>query len=244
MISEFRSVLAMSKPEEMVQEFEGAVNRSLYYMAEGLKGYKGWTQTLILHSEKIPFGFLNLGYKDLVGVSANTQGVPVRSFEDLGSKTQYQRMNVYIAVIAPDVKTCFVYAATNMERLEIFQETLVALANRLDAPTLKTWALISAKEPLASFRNRGEQGDWDTPDLDDLPEVMRKLDSSENVAREVTRMIYALDMESQNLNKVWLSFHKLIDDLSPGTLSYLDDLMFSVIPTTNLYNNKVSYQTF
>lgn len=248
MISEFRSVLAQTTPEDMIRDFEGAVNRSLYYMAEGLVGYKGWFPAIILHTEKVPFGFLNLGYKNTLNMSANSQGVAVLGFDDLVmtlrdatfKRTTY--MSAYMGVISPDKKTAFLNGTCTQFTHQIFKDVLISLANTLDAPTFKVWASISDKETPLTFKRRSDEGDFDTPDLDDLPAVIEKLQAPEIVAREITRMVYALDMESRGVLKA-LS-EDMTKDLSPETLKYLDRIMFNVINVKHIYENMASYQTF
>lgn len=244
MISEFRSVLAQTNPEDMVRDFEGAVNRSLYYMAEGLKGYKGWVPAIICHSEKnIPFGFINLGYKNVVNMSSNSQGVAITQFEELFTKLRYDlTQSSYVGVVSPDGKTAFIYAACGDLLFNLFRKMLVSLSERLDAPTLKTWALVSDKETRSGFKKRWEQGDFDTPDLDKTEDVMSRLDVSQEVAKDLVRFLYALDMEELNISSAPIAYGRL--DLSQPCLAYLTDLMHGVAETLPLYNNSKSYQTF
>lgn len=242
MISEFRSVLAQNNPEDMIRDFERVVNHSAYYFAESLRGYKGWSPVLIQHTEDLQFGFLNLGFRNLTHISSNSQGVALSNFSEICQTLENNRKALYLytAMQSPDHKTAFVYGKVDASALEMAQKVFLSIAQTLGSKTLATWVQISDKETPGGLLRRVEAGDFDTPDLDDIPEVAKLLGVEESLARQVVNLIYALDMES---SRFFRSLKVVYDDLSLDLENYLTKILFEQLTTAQIYNNMTQYQT-
>ena len=244
MISEFRSVLACEKPEDLVRDFQDAVNRSVQYMAEGLNRYKGWTPCFVSHAEVLQFGFYNMGYRNAMGKNASTyEGVWTQGFLHLMRALTSKERHLHLGYLSPDKNTAFVYAVSTNTVKDLIVKVLGCLADRIESRTLKVWAASSFNNGASDRQIRFERGDYDTPDLDDTDALAIQLGVSTDVAKELANFVYSLNMEEEGVKSALERAAWEYRD-SDQINGYLDGILMEVMQVQGAYNNLNAYNNF